>query len=85
MRESAARLPKRSSFAGALIMGGAAVTEVQALCGRASPAIILKVYSRWFKNGRQQRGRSAEQLDPPERVQSGRADTRGSGENRVNA
>ncbi len=38
----------RHSFASALIMGGAAVTEVQALLGHASPAITLKTYSHWF-------------------------------------
>jgi integrase len=39
----------RHSFASVLIMGGAAVTEVQALLGHASPAITLKIYSHWFK------------------------------------
>ena len=39
----------RHSFASALIMGGAAVTEVQALLGHASPAITLKIYSHYFK------------------------------------
>jgi integrase len=39
----------RHSFASALIMGGAAVTEVQSLLGHASPAITLKIYSHWFK------------------------------------
>jgi integrase len=41
----------RHSFASALIMGGAPVTEVQALCGHANPAITLKVYSHYFKTG----------------------------------
>jgi integrase len=39
----------RHSFASALIADGAAVTEVQALLGHASPAITLKIYSHWFK------------------------------------
>jgi integrase len=39
----------RHSFASALIMGGAAVTEVQSLLGHASPAITLGIYSHWFK------------------------------------
>jgi integrase len=39
----------RHSFASALIMGGAAVTEVQSLLGHASPAITLRIYSHWFK------------------------------------
>jgi integrase len=40
----------RHSFASALIMAGAPVTEVQALLGHSSPAVTLKVYSHWFKN-----------------------------------
>jgi integrase len=39
----------RHSFASALIMGGAPVTEVQSLLGHASPAITLRIYSHWFK------------------------------------
>ena len=39
----------RHSFASALIMAGAAVTEVQALLGHASPEITLRIYSHWFK------------------------------------
>jgi len=39
----------RHSFASALIMEGAAVTEVQALLGHASPEITLRIYSHWFK------------------------------------
>ena len=39
----------RHSFASALIMGGAAVTEVQSLLGHASPAITLRIYSHWFQ------------------------------------
>ena len=39
----------RHSFASALIMAGAAVTEVQALLGHASPAITLRIYSHYFK------------------------------------
>jgi integrase len=39
----------RHSFASALIMGGAAVTEVQSLLGHASPAITLRIYTHWFK------------------------------------
>jgi len=39
----------RHSFASALIMGGAPVTEVQTLLGHASPAITLRIYSHWFK------------------------------------
>jgi len=39
----------RHSFASALIMGGAAVTEVQSLLGHPSPAITLRIYSHWFK------------------------------------
>jgi len=42
--------PLRHSFASALIMAGAPVTEVQALLGHSSPAVTLKVYSHWFKN-----------------------------------
>ena len=38
------------SFASALIMAGAPVTEVQSLLGHSSPAVTLKVYSHWFKN-----------------------------------
>jgi integrase len=40
----------RHSFASALIINGAPVTEVQNLLGHASPAVTLKVYSHWFKN-----------------------------------
>ena len=40
----------RHSFASALIMAGAPVTEVQSLLGHSSPAVTLKVYSHWFKN-----------------------------------
>lgn len=40
----------RHSFASALIARGAAVTEVQALLGHASPAITLKIYSHWFSS-----------------------------------
>jgi integrase len=39
----------RHSFASALIIGGAAVTEVQSLLGHASPAITLRIYTHWFK------------------------------------
>jgi integrase len=39
----------RHSFASALIMGGAPVTEVQSLLGHASPEITLRIYSHWFK------------------------------------
>ena len=39
----------RHSFASALIMGGAAVTEVQSLLGHASRAITLRIYSHWFQ------------------------------------
>jgi integrase len=39
----------RHSFASALIMSGASVTEVQALLGHANPAITLLIYSHWFK------------------------------------
>lgn len=39
----------RHSFASALIMGGAAVTEVQSLLGHASPESTLRIYSHWFK------------------------------------
>lgn len=39
----------RHSFASALFMAGAPVTEVQALLGHSSPAVTLKVYSHWFK------------------------------------
>jgi integrase len=39
----------RHSFASALIMGGAAVTEVQSLLGHASPAITLRIYTHWFE------------------------------------
>jgi integrase len=39
----------RHSFASALIMGGAAVSEVQSLLGHASPAITLRIYTHWFK------------------------------------
>jgi integrase len=39
----------RHSFASALIMGGAPVTEVQSLLGHASAAITLRVYTHWFK------------------------------------
>ena len=40
--------PLRHSFASALIMAGAAVTEVQPLLGNSSPAVTL--YSHWLKN-----------------------------------
>jgi len=40
----------RHSFASALIMAGAPVTEAQSLLGHSSPAVTLKVYSHWFKN-----------------------------------
>ena len=40
----------RHSFASALIMAGAPVTEVQSLLGHSSPGVTLKVYSHWFKN-----------------------------------
>jgi len=40
----------RHTFASALIMAGAPVTEVQSLLGHSSPAVTLKVYSHWFKN-----------------------------------
>ena len=40
----------RHSFASALIMAGAPVTEVQSLLGHSSPAVTLKVYSHWFTN-----------------------------------
>jgi|GEM_PF-2887793 len=36
-------------IAKALIMGGAAVTEVQSPFGHATPAITLRIYSHWFK------------------------------------
>ena len=39
----------RHSFASALIINGASVTEVQVLLGHASPAITLRIYSHWFK------------------------------------
>jgi len=39
----------RHSFASALILSGAPVTEVQALLGHASAAITLRIYSHWFK------------------------------------
>ena len=38
------------SFASALIMAGAPVTEVQSLLGHSSPAFTLKVCSHWLKN-----------------------------------
>ena len=40
--------PLRHSFASALIMAGAAVTEIQRLLGNSSPAVTL--YSHWPKN-----------------------------------
>jgi integrase len=40
----------RHSFASALIVDGAAVTEVQTLLGHASPAITLRIYAHWFKS-----------------------------------
>ena len=40
----------RHSFASALVMAGAPVTEVQGLLGHSSPAVTLKVYSHWFRN-----------------------------------
>ena len=40
----------RHSFASALIMAGAPVTEVQSLLGHSCPAVTLKVYSHWFRN-----------------------------------
>jgi len=40
----------RHSFASALIMAGAPVTEVQYLLGHSSPQTTLKVYSHWFAN-----------------------------------
>jgi Phage integrase family len=40
----------RHSFASALIMAGAPVTEVQHLLGHSSPQTTLKVYSHWFAN-----------------------------------
>jgi integrase len=39
----------RHSFASALIVNGAAVTEVQTLLGHANAAITLRIYSHWFK------------------------------------
>jgi integrase len=39
----------RHSFASALILSSAPVTEVQTLLGHASPAITLRIYSHWFK------------------------------------
>ncbi|GEM_PF-368523 len=38
----------RHSFASALIISGAPVTEVQYLLGHSSPQTTLKVYSHWF-------------------------------------
>lgn len=38
----------RHSFASALIIAGAPVTEVQYLLGHSSPQTSLKVYSHWF-------------------------------------
>jgi hypothetical protein len=38
----------RHSFASALIIAGAPVTEVQYLLGHSSPQTMLKVYSHWF-------------------------------------
>jgi integrase len=38
------------SFASALIMAGAPVTEVQSRLGHSSPVVTLKIYSHWFKN-----------------------------------
>jgi integrase len=40
----------RHSFASALVMAGAPVTEVQYLLGHSSPQTTLKVYSDWFAN-----------------------------------
>ena len=40
----------RHSFASALIMQGAPITEVQHLLGHASPTVTLKVYSHWFRD-----------------------------------
>ena len=40
--------PLRHSFASALIMARAAVTEVQPLLGNSGPAVTL--YSHWLKN-----------------------------------
>jgi integrase len=40
----------RHSFASALIMQGAPITEVQHLLGHSSPAVTLKVYSHWFRD-----------------------------------
>ncbi len=40
----------RHSFASALIMRGAPITEVQHLLGHASPSITLGVYSHFFKS-----------------------------------
>jgi integrase len=40
----------RHSFASALIVAGAPVTEVQHLLGHSSPQTTLKVYSHWFAN-----------------------------------
>jgi integrase len=39
----------RHGFGSALIMRGAAVTQVQSLLGNASPAITLRIYSYWFQ------------------------------------
>ena len=39
----------RHSFASALIMAGAPLTEVSHLLGHSNPSITLKVYSHWFK------------------------------------
>jgi integrase len=39
----------RHSFASALILSGAPVTEVQTLLGHACPTITLRIYSHWFK------------------------------------
>jgi integrase len=38
----------RHSFASALIMNGAPVTEVQAKLGHSSPKVTLDVYAHWF-------------------------------------
>jgi len=40
----------RHSFASALVIGGAPITEVQYLLGHSSPQTTLKVYSHWFRN-----------------------------------
>jgi integrase len=42
----------RHSFASALIMQGAPVTEVASLLGHSSPTVTLNVYSHWFQRVR---------------------------------